>query len=166
MKTYTVLYAEEVPHYGVDTMEARDDASAIALAKSRPISGITLDPDYENAVCKRIVHIEDEQGNVVATDIPLDSCFLRYGGESERLLCDAAAQYLEALQRIAAIPLWGETISDPEVKAELIENGEYDGESDAYNPSIDTESTALTDAVEIARNALVVTSREAKGGLQ
>lgn len=165
MKTYTVLYAEEVPHYGIDTIEATDDTAAIVLAKAQPLTGITLDPDYENAICKRIVHIEDAAGNIIATDIALDNCFIRYGGEPERKLCDLASHYLEALQRIAAIPLWGEAITDPERKADLIEYGEYDVEADAYNPTIDTESSTLTDVIEIARDALAKAIREAKGGV-
>ncbi|MCL5670811.1 MAG: hypothetical protein M1423_05865 [Acidobacteria bacterium] len=34
MKTYTVLYAEDVPHYGTAEIEAENDAEAIARAST------------------------------------------------------------------------------------------------------------------------------------
>ena len=37
MKTYSVLYAEDVPHYGTAEIEAENDAEAIAKAKAGPI---------------------------------------------------------------------------------------------------------------------------------
>jgi hypothetical protein len=58
------------------------------------------------------------------------------------------------LTRIAAIPLWGEPIADDHLKAELLDAGEYDQERDEFEPSGDTESCYLRDAVEIARAAL------------
>ncbi len=161
MKTYTVLYAEEVPHYGVDTIEAADDAKAISLAKSRPLAGITIDPDYENAICKRIVHIEDAAGNIIAADIALDSCFIRYGGDPERALCDLAADLLVALQTIAAIPLWGEVIEDPTLRSNYIDTSEYD-EEHGFEPSADTESSYLREVVELARETLAEASHNAK----
>ena len=93
MKTYQVLYAEDVPHYGVQYIEAPDDASAITLAMKETVGSIAIDADYTNSDCKRIVHIEDDAGNTIATDIALDNTFLRYGGEPERKLCDAAPGY-------------------------------------------------------------------------
>lgn len=154
MKTYTVLYAEDVPHYGVAGITANDDTAAIAAAKRQDVGTVAVDPDYENSACKRIVHIEDDTGRIIATDIALDSVFLRYGGEPERRLCDAAPDLLVALRRIAEFVLWGETIADADRKAELIEYGEYDAESDYYSPSIDSESSDLRHTVEIAREAL------------
>jgi Family of unknown function (DUF6900) len=61
---------------------------------------------------------------------------------------------VDALRTIAAIPLWGERISDASVKREYSDAGEYDAQSDEFNPSCDTESTHLRDAVELARHAL------------
>jgi Family of unknown function (DUF6900) len=61
---------------------------------------------------------------------------------------------VNALRNIAAIPLWGERISDVSIKSEYSDAGEYDAESDEFNPSCDTESTHLRDAVELARHAL------------
>ena len=67
---------------------------------------------------------------------------------------DDAPALLEALNKIASMTLWGEPIKDVELKQECIEAGEYDSEADVFNPSCDTESTMLSDAVEIARDAL------------
>jgi hypothetical protein len=90
MKKYSILYAEDVPHYGILDIQAPDDEAAIELAKSHDPGAIAHDADFENAACKRIVHIQDETDTLIATDIALDQTFLRYGGESERLLCDLA----------------------------------------------------------------------------
>jgi hypothetical protein len=49
--------------------------------------------------------------------------------------------------------LWGEPIADAQLKAELLDAGEYDRELDHFEPSCDTESAYLRDAVEIARAA-------------
>ena len=117
MKTYTILYAEEVPHYGIADIEAPDDDAAIEIAKQRSVGSVAIDPDYENAVLKRIVHIEDEEGHIVAHDIALDNCFLRYGGKAEERLLDIAPKLLESLRAIAAIPLWGEGLPADEVAA-------------------------------------------------
>lgn len=62
----------------------------------------------------------------------------------------------EALEKIAAIPLWGEAIVDRELKAELVDIGEYDPGADSYEPSCDSESRSLEHAVDIARKALGV----------
>lgn len=162
MKTYTVLYAEDVPHYGTAGITASDDAAAIAAAKRQTVGAIAIDPDYDNSACKRIVRIEDDEGNVIATDIALDGCFLRYGGDPERRLFDAAPELLKALRSIAEFVLWGEPIADIERKAELTGHGEYDAESDYYSPSCDSESSDLRQAVEIARDALKTLERGAK----
>jgi hypothetical protein len=98
MKTYSVLFAEDVPHYGTAEIEAEDDAAALEAAKAYDLSDVTNDPEWENSVCKRIVHIEDQEGNTIISDVPLDNCDLRYGGDKERALCDAARDMLEALQ--------------------------------------------------------------------
>jgi len=98
MKTYSVLFAEDVPHYGVAEIEAEDDAAALELAKAYDLSLVTNDGQWGNSVCKRIVNIENSEGNIVIEDIALDHCFLQYGGEKERALCDAAPQLLKALE--------------------------------------------------------------------
>lgn len=98
MKSYSVLFAEDVPHYGFAEIEAEDDAAALEAARDYDLSEVTIDPEWENSVCKRIVHIEDPAGNTIAYDVPLDNYSLRAGGEKDRLLCDAAPEMLEALE--------------------------------------------------------------------
>jgi hypothetical protein len=98
MKTYTVLFAEDVPHYGTAQIEAESDEAALEAAKVYDISDVTLDTEWENSVCKRIVFIEDPDGNTVFYDVPLDNYDLRYGGQKERLLCDSATLMFEALE--------------------------------------------------------------------
>ena len=106
MKTYSVLYAEDVPHYGTAEIEAENDAEAIAKAKAGPFE--TDDPDWNNTVCRRIVHIEGPAG-IIAEDVPLDTCTLIYGedkrqrSESAPQLALALGQAIDALERIAEI---------------------------------------------------------------
>jgi len=100
MKTYTVLFAEDVPFYGTVEIEAADDDAALEIAKSCDVSDAATDPEWCNSACKRIVRIEDAERLTVAEDISLDDCFLRYGGEKDRLLCEAAPELLSALKQI------------------------------------------------------------------
>lgn len=154
MKTYTIVLAEDVPHYGTAHITAASAAEALEAAGGLDTGDHCTDADWSNTVCRRIVHIEAEDGTIVAEDIALDGCFLRYGGEPDRLLSDAAPRLLDALTKIAAIPLWGEPIAGDHLKAKLIDAGEYDREQDEFEPSADTESAYLREAVEIARAAL------------
>jgi hypothetical protein len=98
MKTYIVLFAEDVPHYGTAEIEAVDDAAALEVAKTYEFSDVAIDAEWENSGCRRIVHIEDCDGKLIHVDVPLDDEFIRYGGEKERVLCDAAPQLLKALE--------------------------------------------------------------------
>ena len=103
MKTYSVLYAEDVPHYGSMEIEAENDAEAIAKATAiseEELGNTTLDPDHCNSICKRIVHIEDPDGALIATDVPLDGYTLIHG-QYKRQLCVAAETMLLALERTA-----------------------------------------------------------------
>lgn len=63
-------------------------------------------------------------------------------------------KFRAALNLIAQIPLWGESIVNPALRQEYIESFEYDARDDSFNPSSDTESNYLRDAVEVARRAL------------
>jgi hypothetical protein len=76
MKTYTILYAEDVPHYASVQIEAQSDEDAIKRAKVHDFAGEALEAEWNNPVCRRIVHIEDNAGNTVANDIPLDDYVL------------------------------------------------------------------------------------------
>ncbi len=86
MKTYQVLFAEDVPHYGVADIEAEDDAAALEAAKAYDLSEITTDPEWENSVCKRIVYIKDAEDNMMFHDVPLDNHFLGLDGERAEML--------------------------------------------------------------------------------
>jgi hypothetical protein len=95
MKPYSVLYAEDVPHYCTVEIEAESDEDALRKAKRHPGTedlGFD-DPDWNNPICFRIVHILDSNSVAVAQDISLDG---------HRLLTDSkvrdAVQYaLECL---------------------------------------------------------------------
>ena len=95
MKTYSVLYAEDVPHYGTTEIEAENDAQAIAKAKTGPFD-YADDPDWNNTVCRRIVHIEGPEG-IIATDLDLDEYTLIHGKDKRRL-SDAAEAMFAALE--------------------------------------------------------------------
>lgn len=99
MKTYTVLYAEDVPHYGQAEIEATDNDAAIEAARKAHanLDLYLYDADWDNTICKRIVHIEDQNGEIIAEDIPVDSYYLSHG-EPQRRLCEAASAMLEALE--------------------------------------------------------------------
>jgi len=103
MKTYSVLYAEDVSHYGSTDIAAENDAEAIAIAKGisdDDLCNIALDPDHGSRFCKRIVHILDPDGEYIAADIPLDGYTLIHG-QDKRLLCEAAETMLLVLERAA-----------------------------------------------------------------
>ncbi len=74
---------------------------------------------------------------------------------------------ITALTSIAAIPLWSDESDalDPEFVAIARESGEWDDESGTYQPSCDTESTQLRDAVEIARDTVASLSSDRKAGV-
>ncbi len=95
MKIYAVLYAEDVPHYGTAEIEAENDAEAIAKAKAGTFE--TDDPDWNNTICKRIVHLEDPEGRLIAVDVPLDDYVLSRADDGLRLKIDAAGEMFDAL---------------------------------------------------------------------
>lgn len=99
-KIYTVLFAEDIPHYSSTEIEATDDANAIAIAHSLDTSGLYYEAFWDGSVCKRIVSIENSSGAAIANDIPLDNYFL---GQAGRSLCDAAPDLLEVVQCIDQI---------------------------------------------------------------
>ena len=120
MKTYTVLYAEDVPHYGQAEIEATDNDAAIEAARKVHAEGSLdlYDADWDNAICKRIVHIEDQDGEIIAEDIPLDSYYLSHG-EPQRRLCEAAAAMLEALDAVDTL-IRKHGISDRDIESEPV----------------------------------------------
>jgi hypothetical protein len=84
MKTYTVLYAEDVPLYGLHAIEAENDQAAleaaIALHKRGDVS--FNEAAWDSTVCARIVHIEDPDGTILERDKPLDDYVLRRSGDA------------------------------------------------------------------------------------
>jgi hypothetical protein len=111
MKTYTILYAEDVPHYGTREIEVGDDSLAIARAINiRPdaMSKYTNDPDHRNPQCRRIVHIEGPDG-VIAEAVYLDIAdrLRAFGPE----LADALA---DAIRAMNATPSFDTGLPDPD----------------------------------------------------
>ena len=99
MKTYSILYAEEVPHYTAHEIQAQNDAQAVELAKAFDWSALPSDPDHHSAVLRRIVYIEDDAtSETVDESIALDNWFLREGDEKRQALYDAAPDMLKALR--------------------------------------------------------------------
>jgi hypothetical protein len=111
MKSYTVLYAEDVPHYGTREFEAADDTLAIERARDitpDAMSKYTNDPEYNNSRCRRIVHIEGPDG-IIAEDIYLSP---------DDSLQDSAhhlAQALElAIRAMNTVPSFDTGITNPD----------------------------------------------------
>jgi hypothetical protein len=99
MKTYTVILAEDVPHYATVEIRAANDREAIETAKSYDRDEVIFEPAWESAVCRRVVEIvNDGSGKSIALDIAVDEYFLRNGGEPERILRDAAPELLSVLR--------------------------------------------------------------------
>jgi hypothetical protein len=82
MPKYEVLFAQDVPHYGLVEIEARNDKAAVGKAKAHwrsiergdepwPLT----EPGHDSAILARVVYITDEKGREVATDISLDKTY-------------------------------------------------------------------------------------------
>jgi hypothetical protein len=100
LKTYSVIYAEDVPHYASAEIEARTPKAAIAKARKLDTNTFgAYDPDWGQAVCRRIVSIEDEAGNDIARDMPLDNYRLEHLTDENTTIRHHAKELLEALER-------------------------------------------------------------------
>ena len=64
MKTYIALYAEDVRHYSTVEIEAVDTVDAIAKARSYDLTDVPTNPDWHNAVCRRIVEVHNTANEV------------------------------------------------------------------------------------------------------
>jgi len=99
MKTYTVIFAEDVPHYAIGEIRAASKRGAIEAAKAYDRDELFFEPEWQNTVCSRIAEIADDAtGKSIALDLALDNYFLRNGGVAERALCDAASELLAVLE--------------------------------------------------------------------
>jgi hypothetical protein len=82
MSKFTVLVAHDVPNYGTLKIEARDADHALEILKAKDLAEITkeavFDPAWDSSICARIVHIEDEHGNVSHEDTPLDETYAEW----------------------------------------------------------------------------------------
>jgi hypothetical protein len=118
MKTYTVLFAQDVPHYGLVEITATGDKDALAKARrywkrvQRNKEPLPLDePDYDRAVLDRIVEITDETNRQVTADVRLDTYHLAIAPTElhVKLIENASPMYaaLEKIARNAAIGLAG-----------------------------------------------------------
>jgi hypothetical protein len=107
MKTYTALFAEDVSYYCTVEIQAETDEQAITQAKEYPgkFNMDFDDPDWNNPVCQRIVHMLDGNSAEIANDVSLDDYFLRSGGKRDRQLCEASADMLRVL-KLAKNPHW------------------------------------------------------------
>jgi hypothetical protein len=102
MKTYTILFAQDIPHYGSVEIEAKNDADALRRAKKywRDVK-IGAEPwplndaQYDSAVSARIVLINDEsdESREIAHDVRLDEYMLMQArtAREERTLDNAKA---------------------------------------------------------------------------
>lgn len=72
MKTYTILLAQDAPCYGFAQIEANTHDEAILTAKALDPGEFCDDIDFKNPICRRIVHVEAPDGQIIATDISLD----------------------------------------------------------------------------------------------
>jgi hypothetical protein len=101
MKSYSVTYARDVPHYASAEVFAENDAGAIKAAIYFDVRPLKFHPNDDEGVCLRIIQIDDEHGDAVSEeDIPLDDLFHYSGGEKARRVCDAAKDLLCAIETL------------------------------------------------------------------
>ena len=98
MKTYSVLYAQDVPHYATVDIQAATNEEAIEAATSRNIDFDFEDPDWQSPILQRIVHIQDENAIDIANDISLD----RHHLLTDSKVRDALKYALECLRSFKA----------------------------------------------------------------
>jgi hypothetical protein len=109
MRTYTVLFAQDVPHYGQVEIAAAGDVEALAKARVHwervqrdeepwPLT----EAQHDSAVLARIVEITDETGRQVAADIRLDAYLLSVAPTdlSAKLIGNASQMYAALIEII------------------------------------------------------------------
>jgi hypothetical protein len=111
MKTYTVLYAEDVSHYGTREIDAANDDLALARAMDitpDAMSQYTNDPDHDRPRRRRIVHIAGPDGTI-AEGIYLDP--------DDRLgvfASELAKALASAITAMNAVPSFDTRIANPD----------------------------------------------------
>jgi len=134
MKTYTILFAQDIPHYGSVEIEAKNDADALRRAKKhwRDVQ-IGAEPwplhdaQHDNAVSARIVLIYDEtdEHREVAHDVRLDEyVLLRARTARDERTLDNAKAIFTALESV--MHWWQSTAhtDDDEMPAELFDKAQ------------------------------------------
>ena len=97
-----ILYAQDIPHYGMVELEAEGDDKIVETAKGYPSAtdrDPADDPDWNNPVAKRIVQIINEAGKEIAADVRCDNYNLEHVTDDELLIRDNARAVLEVLER-------------------------------------------------------------------
>ena len=95
---YSVLYAEDVPHYAEIEIDAPTPEHAIQRAQDHDFNDEALEAEWESSTSRRIVRIQNSTGEVIASDLRLDSSFLSFGDDRKMRICDFAEEVLEALK--------------------------------------------------------------------
>lgn len=100
IKTYELLLAIDVPHYGTATIEAETPEAALEAARRLEPAALCDDPGWEGAFCARIVHLEGPAGALVAEDVQLDehNAFVLVGYPDRIRLARAAGDMFAALE--------------------------------------------------------------------
>ena len=128
MKTYTILFAQDIPHYGSVEIEAKNNADALRRAKKYwrdvktgaepwPLN----DAQYDSAVSARIVLIYDESDKrgEIAHDVRLDDyTLLRARTARDERMLDNAKAIFNALESV--MHWWAHT-DDDEMPARLFD---------------------------------------------
>jgi hypothetical protein len=134
MKIYTVLFAQDIPHYGSVQIEAKDDADALRQAK-RYWRDVQMgaepwplhDAQYDSAVSARIVLIYDEADDhrEIAHDVRLDDYkLLRARTARHERTLDNAQRIFKTLERV--MQWWQNTphADDDEMPAALFDKAQ------------------------------------------
>ena len=111
MQTYSVLYAADIPHYVTFEVQAANTEEALIAAKAKINTGDLLlqDPDWDLSILERIVRIEDENGNTIINDVPLDNYRLQtIAGNGHQPLIDALKAAEAAIEEATDVMFSGE----------------------------------------------------------
>jgi|SRR5215475_6617014 len=104
MKTYAVLYAEDLPIYGATNIRAADDNAAIELAiKIHERGEVILDDiAWKSSTCARIVAIETDDGETIVENMPLDEYRIFRCTDADDRIAAVAVDLLEVLKEAVA----------------------------------------------------------------